>query len=33
LLCNGGYLLKWIEVVDQFRWSPHIELVAHFRKV
>jgi 23S rRNA (uracil1939-C5)-methyltransferase len=33
LLCNGGYLLKWIEVVDQFRWSPHIEIVAHFSKV
>jgi 23S rRNA (uracil1939-C5)-methyltransferase len=33
LLSNGGYLLKWIEVVDQFRWSPHIEIVAHFSKV
>jgi 23S rRNA (uracil1939-C5)-methyltransferase len=33
LLCNGGYSLKWIEVVDQFRWSPHIEIVAHFSKV
>ena len=32
-LCNGGYSLKWIEVVDQFRWSPHIEIVAHFSKV
>ena len=33
LLCNGDYSLKWIEVVDQFRWSPHIEIVAHFSKV
>ena len=33
LLCNGSYSLKWIEVVDQFRWSPHIEIVAHFSKV
>ena len=32
LLCNGDYSLKWIEVVDQFRWSPHIEIVAHFSK-
>ena len=32
-LCNGGYSLKCIEVVDQFRWSPHIEIVAHFSKV
>jgi 23S rRNA (uracil1939-C5)-methyltransferase len=33
LLCNGDYSIKWIEVVDQFRWSPHIEIVAHFSKV
>ena len=32
LLCAGGYTLKWVEVVDQFRWSPHIEIVAHFNK-
>lgn len=32
LLCEGGYSLKWMEVVDQFRWSPHIEVVAHFCK-
>jgi len=33
ILCAGGYVLKWVEVVDQFRWSPHIEIVAHFSKV
>ena len=32
LLCVGGYTLKWVEVVDQFRWSPHIEIVAHFSR-
>jgi 23S rRNA (uracil1939-C5)-methyltransferase len=28
ILCNSGYSIDWIEVVDQFRWSPHVELVA-----
>ena len=32
ILCAGGYGLKWVEAVDQFRWSPHIEIVAHFSK-
>ena len=32
ILCAGGYVLKWVEVVDQFRWSPHIEIAAHFYK-
>ncbi|MDJ1009582.1 MAG: class I SAM-dependent RNA methyltransferase [Paracoccaceae bacterium] len=27
-LARGGYNLDWIDVVDQFRWSPHVELVA-----
>lgn len=27
-LVEAGYRLDWIEVVDQFRWSSHIELVA-----
>lgn len=27
-LVAGGYRLDWIRVVDQFRWSPHVELVA-----
>ena len=29
---EGGYILNWTEVVDQFRWSSHIEVVAHFQK-
>jgi 23S rRNA (uracil1939-C5)-methyltransferase len=32
LLLEGGYILNWTEVVDQFRWSSHIEVVAHFQK-
>lgn len=30
LLTDAGYQLAWIDVIDQFRWSPHIELVAQF---
>ena len=30
LLVQQGYDLQWIQVVDQFRWSTHIELVASF---
>ena len=30
VLVAAGYRLDWIHVVDQFRWSPHIELVARF---
>lgn len=29
-LLAGGYKLEWIDLVDQFRWSPHVELVARF---
>jgi 23S rRNA (uracil1939-C5)-methyltransferase len=29
-LVAGGYRLDWIDVVDQFRWSPHVELAARF---
>ena len=28
LLIQGGYRLNWVQPVDQFRWSPHIELAA-----
>ncbi|SLN24848.1 23S rRNA (uracil(1939)-C(5))-methyltransferase RlmD [Pseudoruegeria aquimaris] len=31
-LCAVGYQLQWIDVVDQFRWSPHVELAAAFRR-
>lgn len=30
ILIRGGYRLDWVEVVDQFRWSVHIELAARF---
>ncbi|WP_102223843.1 class I SAM-dependent RNA methyltransferase [Acidimangrovimonas sediminis] len=29
-LIQGGYRLEWVQPVDQFRWSPHVELVARF---
>ena len=30
ILTAGGYRLTWVQVVDQFRWSHHVELVARF---
>lgn len=30
ILTAGGYVLRWVQVVDQFRWSHHVELVARF---
>jgi len=32
-LIRGDYTLEWVQVVDQFRWSPHIELVGKFTRV
>ncbi|KIN65719.1 RNA methyltransferase [Sulfitobacter noctilucae] len=29
-LVDAGYTLHWVQVVDQFRWSAHIELAACF---
>lgn len=29
-LVTGGYVLEWVQVVDQFRWSNHVELVGCF---
>jgi len=29
-LTDAGYGLNWVQVVDQFRWSPHVELAAQF---
>ncbi|MCV3270036.1 class I SAM-dependent RNA methyltransferase [Roseobacter sinensis] len=29
-LVNAGFTLDWLQVVDQFRWSAHVELVACF---
>lgn len=31
-LIDGGYEMGDVHVVDQFRWSPHIEMVAKFEK-
>ncbi len=30
VLVAEGYGLDWVQVVDQFRWSAHVELVARF---
>jgi 23S rRNA (uracil1939-C5)-methyltransferase len=30
LLAEGGFVLDRLIVVDQFRWSPHVETVAEF---
>lgn len=29
-LIRGDYQLEWVQVVDQFRWSSHIEVVGKF---
>ena len=28
MLAQAGYRLDWVQVVDQFRWSAHVELAA-----
>ncbi len=32
ILCAGGYDLMRVEPVDQFRHTPHVEIVAAFRR-
>lgn len=32
ILVNGGYAMGVVQPVDQFLWSPHVEMVAVFRK-
>ena len=32
ILCNGGYSLRWVRPVGQFRWSTHVELAAAFTR-
>ncbi|MFZ0496404.1 MAG: RNA methyltransferase, partial [Methylocella sp.] len=32
ILCAGGYELARVEPVDQFRHTPHVEIVAGFRR-
>lgn len=31
-LCDAGFSLDWVQVVDQFRWSAHVELAASFTR-
>ena len=28
LLAEGGFRLDWVQPVDQFRWSGHVEIAA-----
>ena len=32
ILTAGGYRLDWMQPVDQFRWSGHVELAARFSR-
>ncbi|HET9069656.1 MAG TPA: class I SAM-dependent RNA methyltransferase [Amaricoccus sp.] len=32
ILAAGGYRLDWVQPVDQFRWSGHVELAARFSR-
>lgn len=32
VLIAAGFRLDWVQVVDQFRWSSHIELAARFSR-
>lgn len=32
ILCDAGYRLEWVQMVDQFRFSPHVELAAAFAR-
>jgi len=31
-LVDAGFAMPWVQVVDQFRWSPHTEVVAAFTR-
>ncbi len=32
VLCQGGYRLESLQVIDQFQWSHHVEIVGVFSK-
>jgi 23S rRNA (uracil1939-C5)-methyltransferase len=32
ILIMGGYNLDWVRIIDQFRWSHHIEVIGSFSK-
>jgi 23S rRNA (uracil1939-C5)-methyltransferase len=31
-LTEAGFTMAWVQVVDQFRWSPHVEIVSPFTR-
>lgn len=33
VLVQAGYTIDWVQVVDQFRWSAHVELVARLSRL
>lgn len=32
ILADGGYRISRLYVIDQFRWTPHVEIAAEFRR-
>ncbi|MDO5630802.1 MAG: class I SAM-dependent RNA methyltransferase [Paracoccus sp. (in: a-proteobacteria)] len=32
ILADAGFAITRLNVIDQFRWSPHVEIAAHFRR-
>jgi len=32
ILINAGFTLDWLEVIDQFRWSSHVEVASRFSR-
>ena len=32
ILVRNGFEISWVKVIDQFRWSHHIEIMASFKK-
>ena len=32
ILVQGSYILDWVRVIDQFRWSHHVEVVGKFSR-
>ncbi|MEM9270092.1 MAG: class I SAM-dependent RNA methyltransferase, partial [Pseudomonadota bacterium] len=32
ILTDAGFECAWVRMVDQFRWSAHVELTACFRR-
>jgi len=32
MMAEGGYALTSLRVIDQFRWSPHVEIAAALRR-